>query len=193
MNRIGTGLGWSNDKALQLIELYQQQPALWDTRCDDYNDQQKRHEAMMELAAQFHVEKHEIKQKLNSLLRSFYRELKRDKESKWSRKVYNSKWFGYERMSFLAGIDRIKPKPKRKFERERRRKDARKTSAQRQKSTTIVGDKSGRSSMETSLKTYGKRASGASQEMTLRFLSFQKNYYRVSVGGRCLTFVFNRR
>lgn len=102
---------WPYDKVLQLIALFQQRPMLWDTRCEDYKDRQKRREATVELAAHFHVERNEIERKLKNLQSHFYREVK--KEEQWSvcrgsSAAYRSKWFAYRAMRFLVDKDKLK-------------------------------------------------------------------------------------
>lgn len=101
---------WPYDKVLQLIALFQQRPLLWDTQCDAYKDRQKRHEVTLELAARFNVEKDEIERKLKNLQSHFYREVKKEEQSKsaGTTGIYRSKWFAYNAMRFLA--DKSKPR-----------------------------------------------------------------------------------
>ncbi|XP_011870220.1 PREDICTED: uncharacterized protein LOC105563327 [Vollenhovia emeryi] len=106
---------WPYDKVLQLIALFQQRPLLWDSQCEAYKDRQKRHEATLELAAHFNVERDEIERKLKNLQSHFYREVKKEVQTKSSAGtgttgIYRSKWFAYNAMRFLA---EYKSKPRR--------------------------------------------------------------------------------
>ncbi|KAL6265630.1 hypothetical protein P5V15_002424 [Pogonomyrmex californicus] len=99
---------WPYDKVLQLIALFQQRPMLWDIRCDAYKDRQKRQEVTVELATYFNVEKDEIERKLKNLQSHFYREVKKEEQSKSTGGIYRSKWFAYNALKFLA--DKSKPR-----------------------------------------------------------------------------------
>jgi len=103
---------WPNEKVLTLIELYRSRPVLWDCKLKDYKDRNKRHDAFIEIAVSFGVEKDEIERKLKNLLCHLSREIKKEKDSVKSgggtEEVYKSKWFAYESMLFLK--DRNRPK-----------------------------------------------------------------------------------
>ena len=50
---------WTDDKVLELIELYRARPNLWNCKLAEYKDKNKRHDALNELATHFKVEKSE--------------------------------------------------------------------------------------------------------------------------------------
>lgn len=103
---------WSNEKVLTLIELYRSRPILWDCKLRGYKDRKKRHDAFIEIAVSFGIEKDEIERKLKNLLCHLSREMKKEKDSVKSgggtEEVYKSKWFAYESLLFLK--DRNRPR-----------------------------------------------------------------------------------
>ena len=90
---------WTNDKVVNLIDLYRNRPVLWDCRLKEYKDRNKRMDALLEIAFSFGVEKGEIERKIKNLVCHFSRELKREREvsksGAGSDDVYKSKWFCY--------------------------------------------------------------------------------------------------
>jgi len=103
---------WSNEKVLNLIELYRDRPVLWDCRLKEYKDRNKKMDAILEIAVSFGVEKEEIERKIKNLVCHLSRELKKERDSKksgaGSDQVYKSKWFCYDSMLFLK--DRNQPR-----------------------------------------------------------------------------------
>ncbi|KAL4149796.1 hypothetical protein QTP88_003660 [Uroleucon formosanum] len=87
-------------------------PILWDCKLKGYKDRKKRHDAFIEIAVSFGVEKDEIERKLKNLLCHLSREMKKEKDSIKSgggtEEVYKSKWFAYESLLFLK--DRNRPR-----------------------------------------------------------------------------------
>jgi hypothetical protein len=68
-----TSLGlmeWSNEKVLNLIELYRDRPVLWDCRLKEYKDRNKKMDAILEIAVSFGVEKEEIERKIKIKINS---------------------------------------------------------------------------------------------------------------------------
>ncbi|XP_046144686.1 uncharacterized protein LOC123988482 [Osmia bicornis bicornis] len=72
---------WTQDKVLQMIEMYRNRSNLWDCRDKTYKDRNKRHDALTEIAVCFGESKEEIDRKIKSLLSHFSRELKREEKS----------------------------------------------------------------------------------------------------------------
>ncbi|XKL67860.1 hypothetical protein PGB90_003351 [Kerria lacca] len=66
---------------LLLIEMYRDRPVLWNCQINEYRDKNKRHDAFMEIANHFKVEK-------ENLLSHFSREVKKENADD----VYKSKW-----------------------------------------------------------------------------------------------------
>lgn len=104
---------WSEDKTLNLIEMYRERPFLWNSRLTDYKNRNKRHDALLEISVSFGTEKDEIEKKIRYLLSHFAREIKKEKESAKSgsstSEIYQSKWFAYKSLLFLK--DKNKPTP----------------------------------------------------------------------------------
>lgn len=103
---------WTNEKVLQLIEVYREHPLLWDCHLSEYKNRNRRADALNEIALSFGVDKTEIDRKIKNLLSHFARELKREanstKSGSGSDNVYKSKWFAFDSMQFLR--DRNKPR-----------------------------------------------------------------------------------
>jgi hypothetical protein len=103
---------WTNDKVISLIELYRNQPVLWDCRLKEYKDRKKRHDALMQIAVSFGVGEEEVERKLKNLICHFSRETKKERDSTkrgaGSDAVYKSKWFCYDSMLFLKDRNRAR-------------------------------------------------------------------------------------
>lgn len=101
---------WTNDKVIQLIDMYRDRPVLWDCRLKDFRDRSKRIGALLEIVVRFGVEKDEIERKIKNLVCHFSRELKREREGiksgASSDDAYKSKWFCYDSMLFLKNRNR---------------------------------------------------------------------------------------
>ncbi|XP_053970934.1 uncharacterized protein LOC128872351 isoform X1 [Hylaeus volcanicus] len=103
---------WSNEMALQLIDAYKKYPLLWNTKDPYHFSRSKKMDAWESIGASFGMPAVHVKQKISSLLGSFRREKAKGASSirtgKARKAVYNSKWFAFERMSFL--LDKDKPR-----------------------------------------------------------------------------------
>lgn len=98
-----SGFIWSNENVFKLIELFQDRELLWNTQIDAYKDRNKKHEAWMQIANEFNLDRHSIEKKIRSLVGQFQRESKKSKSSADD----VSKWFAYKKLLFLK--DRNKP------------------------------------------------------------------------------------
>ncbi|XP_031350513.1 uncharacterized protein LOC116176175 [Photinus pyralis] len=100
---------WSNDDCLQLIDLYEQHPVLWDAKHPFHYSKNKKIDAWDSIAQNLNKELNGIKQKMTSLLGSFRAQKSKGKKTigtgKARQDVYISKWFAFERMQFLLDKD----------------------------------------------------------------------------------------
>nr|XP_034194032.1 uncharacterized protein LOC117610574 [Osmia lignaria] len=101
---------WTQEKVLQMIEMYRNRSNLWDCRDKTYKDRNKRHDALTEIAVCFGESKEEIDRKIKNLLSHFSREVKKEEKSLKSGagtdEVYKSKWFAFKNMQFLKDKNR---------------------------------------------------------------------------------------
>ncbi|XP_050424209.1 uncharacterized protein LOC126835579 [Adelges cooleyi] len=100
---------WTNEFTLKFLELYQNEPVIWDPVHSLHKDKKKINHAWARLAGQLGCSTAELKKKKDSLMASFRSHLRKKKASIHSgadaNDVYTPIWFAYERMeSFLAPI-----------------------------------------------------------------------------------------
>ncbi|XP_031332855.1 uncharacterized protein LOC116163143 [Photinus pyralis] len=103
---------WSNDKCLELIDIYEKYPVLWEPKHKFYFSKTKKNDAWDEISKIMNVDAKTVKIKMNSLLGSFRSQKSKGKKTigtgKARQEVYISKWFAFERMHFL--LDRDAPR-----------------------------------------------------------------------------------
>ena len=105
-------MDWFKDDVFRLIDLYRDRPCLWDNDDIDRRDKAKKEESWNEISDILHVERAEVERKMKSLSTQFYREYKRKikiETETGSDEGFRSKWFAYERLSFLSR--RVKDRP----------------------------------------------------------------------------------
>ncbi|XP_060881404.1 uncharacterized protein LOC132952911 [Metopolophium dirhodum] len=100
---------WDREKYLQLIQLYEQNPILWDAQNAQHFNKNLKNDAWLSIANQMDEDEDIVRKKMNSLNGSFRREKSKTKNSmrtgKGRDEIYKSKWFGYEHMQFLNDKD----------------------------------------------------------------------------------------
>lgn len=64
---------WSEDKTLNLIEMYRERSLLWNSRLTDYKNKNKSHDALLEISILFETDKDETEKKIKYLLSHFGR------------------------------------------------------------------------------------------------------------------------
>jgi len=88
---------WSDDRTLNLIEMYRESPLHWNSCLTDYKNRNIRHDALLEISVSFGTDKYEIEKKIRYLLSHFAGEIKKEKEYAKSGtaiyETYQSKWF----------------------------------------------------------------------------------------------------
>ncbi|RVE46531.1 hypothetical protein evm_008822 [Chilo suppressalis] len=103
---------WSHEKTPQFIECYRSYPFLWDSKHRFYKKKIKRHNALLEIAAKFEVEKFEVERKIKNLQSHFLREKKKEQVSKKSGTAaderFTSKWFAYKSLLFLSSRNKTR-------------------------------------------------------------------------------------
>ncbi|XP_055389975.1 uncharacterized protein LOC129618961 [Condylostylus longicornis] len=96
---------WSNEKCLELIDLYEKHTELWDSKHPLYYHKKNRNESWQKVASHFGTDITSIKRKMFSLLGSFRIQKSKGKEivgeGPNKKEIYVSKWFAFERMAFL--------------------------------------------------------------------------------------------
>lgn len=101
--------GWTHGSILKFLELYRNEPVLWDPTHAYHKDNEQINEAWIRLSEQTEFSATELKKKKNSLMSIFRGHLRKKKASKESGAdeidIYKPIWFAYEYMeSFLAPI-----------------------------------------------------------------------------------------
>lgn len=72
---------WSNEMCLQLIDLYEKYPVLWDPKHGFHYSKTKKNDAWEAIASAIQVDSKQVKQKMTSLLGSFRRERAKGKKT----------------------------------------------------------------------------------------------------------------
>ncbi|KAG8309338.1 hypothetical protein J6590_061312 [Homalodisca vitripennis] len=103
---------WNDEQVLVLIDLYRERRLLWDSSDSQHKLKNQRHDSLTEIAVSFGVDKNEIERKWKNLTSHFWREKKKEAETKrtgsGADEPYVSKWFAYQPMNFLG--DKNKPR-----------------------------------------------------------------------------------
>ncbi|XP_028141160.1 uncharacterized protein LOC114335176 [Diabrotica virgifera virgifera] len=103
---------WTREKCLDLIELYERYPVLWNPKHEQHYNKIKKNDAWILIAEKVGCTSEEARKKMDILLASFRREkiklIKSRGTAKGTDEIYVSKWFGFSRMVFL--LDRDEPK-----------------------------------------------------------------------------------
>jgi len=103
---------WYREQTIQLIDLFRNRPALWDTSSVHYRNKRMKNESLEQISAKLKCPKEEIAKKICTLRVQFSREnvkVKRARESGGA--VYNPKWFGYQLLCFLNDQSRYTSQP----------------------------------------------------------------------------------
>ncbi|KAJ8939482.1 hypothetical protein NQ318_022536, partial [Aromia moschata] len=104
--------GLTKTTCLQLIDLYEQQPILWDAKHCFHFSKNKKIDAWDEIAEKLKRDVNNVKQKMTSLLGSLRAQKSKGKKTivtgKGRQEIYVSKWFAFKRMQFL--LDKDEPK-----------------------------------------------------------------------------------
>lgn len=98
---------WSNELTLKFLELYQNEPVIWDPNHSHHKDKKKVKDAWVRLSQQLECSVAELKKKKDSVMASFRSHLRKKKASIKSgastNDIYKPVWFAYNYMeSFLA-------------------------------------------------------------------------------------------
>lgn len=97
---------------MPLIDLYRDQPVLWNCTLKEYKGKNKRHNVFVEIAMSFGMAKEEVEREMKNLICTFSREVKKERASVKSgagnEEVYKSKWFAYQSMEFLKDRNRAR-------------------------------------------------------------------------------------
>lgn len=95
---------WTEDMCLKLIEIYRDYPILWDPTNSQFKLAKKKIDIWQLIAKEFNCEISEVKKKIESLLTSYRRELRRENTTfsgMGTEDLYKSKWFAFKAMQFL--------------------------------------------------------------------------------------------
>ncbi|CAK1601290.1 unnamed protein product [Parnassius mnemosyne] len=94
---------WSNDKIMQLIELFQSKSLLWDSSIKAYKDRNKKNDALEEISQALNIPKKDVKNKIHVLRTQFTREKKNMSAKKTTGRgaIEKCKWIYYEPLEFL--------------------------------------------------------------------------------------------
>jgi len=102
---------WDDDLCLKLIRLYRDNPILWDPTNMNYKLSKKKIDIWQNIAVELGCEVPAVKKKIESLLTSYRRELRREGTTysgMGTESLYHSKWFAFKEMQFLN--DKFRPR-----------------------------------------------------------------------------------
>ncbi|XP_022165053.1 uncharacterized protein LOC111030045 [Myzus persicae] len=103
---------WYREQTIQLIDLFRNRPALWDTSSVHYRNKRMKNESLEQISTKLKCPKEEIAKKICTLRVQFSREnvkVKRARESGGA--AYIPKWFGYQLLCFLNDQSRYTSLP----------------------------------------------------------------------------------
>ncbi|XP_031327744.1 uncharacterized protein LOC116158995 [Photinus pyralis] len=95
---------WSKDEVLELIQCYEENEMLWNTRCTEYRNREKKQALLREFAIQFSCSAEEIQRKLHNLRNQVSQELKKMKKKKsgaGTDENYTTNWPYFTALKFL--------------------------------------------------------------------------------------------
>lgn len=95
---------WPPEKILRLIEIYRENPVLWDPNHKDFKNTDVKNRLWNEIAEV--IGSRDAEKKMNILVVQYRRELKKIRERIAAGKTEEqaaTKWFAFEAMSFLKG------------------------------------------------------------------------------------------
>lgn len=87
---------WSRNQVLRLVELYHNQPALWDTSDHRFKDRQAKRWALLTIASQMSLPPIDIEKKIHCLRTQFNREYLKMRTS-----ARRPTWFAYQPLTFV--------------------------------------------------------------------------------------------
>ncbi|GAB6030502.1 hypothetical protein CHUAL_007364 [Chamberlinius hualienensis] len=95
---------WSTEATVQLIELLESKPILWNVKCEEYRDKEKKADAIKDIANNLSKEVYDVEKKIRSLRVQFNREHQKlvaiqEKGGLTNKRIL---WFGYNLMKFLV-------------------------------------------------------------------------------------------
>jgi len=67
---------WTKENIIRLIELYENEKCLWDTKSSDHKNKIKRTDVFIKIANDLNFEEQEVRKKMDSLLTQYRREKK---------------------------------------------------------------------------------------------------------------------
>ncbi|KAG8255559.1 hypothetical protein J6590_089641 [Homalodisca vitripennis] len=97
---IESEIDWSRETVMQLIDLYREQPVLWNPMDPDFKNKNLKNYAWNDISREIKASNTEVQAKVKTLLAQFQRELKK-KKSGLGADEYKSKWCYFKAMLFL--------------------------------------------------------------------------------------------
>ncbi|XP_077297883.1 uncharacterized protein LOC143919440 [Arctopsyche grandis] len=92
---------WTNDCILKLLELYRDEPILWDPNHKYHKDRRRCHNAWIRLSDALQVPVTELKKKKDSIMATYRSHLRKKKSL--TDEDYKPVWFAYEAMDAFLG------------------------------------------------------------------------------------------
>lgn len=71
---------WGREKCLQLVDIYEEYPVLWNPKHGFYYNKLKKHDAWVSISTRMNCGSQEVKKKMESMLASFRREKAKGKK-----------------------------------------------------------------------------------------------------------------
>ncbi|XP_046984220.1 uncharacterized protein LOC124554196 [Schistocerca americana] len=95
---------WSREEIMELIQLYEANECLWNTKCSGYRDRTKKHKVLEEIGLKFSCSQEEVQRKLHNLRNQVSQELKKIKQRRSRSGAGDnckSKWPYFDALKFV--------------------------------------------------------------------------------------------
>ena len=113
MSTPSTSAYWSRQDTITLIDIYKSHECLWNVRCSNYKNRDKRAAAIRDIAQTISRSVNDVKKKLDSLRNQHQRELRlmctSKKSGAGSDEIYTPKLWCFDILSFLNDGDSVWP------------------------------------------------------------------------------------
>lgn len=100
MENLLSGMDWGEDTISRLIDLYREQPVLWDQTLAEYKDKNRKNYAWNDISRELKLSKAEVQSKIRGLIYQFNRESKKGKSGSGAEEA-KIKWRYYNSFLFL--------------------------------------------------------------------------------------------
>lgn len=87
---------WTSQKVLELLDLYQKYPLLWNSALKKQKDEEERFKMYESIALELDCSPDVVKSKIDSLRSQYVKEVEKEKHYRACGSLYKSRWFAFE-------------------------------------------------------------------------------------------------